>query len=174
MAPKIGELHEREHLLGAASPLGLAHAHDLERELDVGLDRPPVEEDGCLEDHPVVAVSPGVACGLAVDLNPARSRLDEVTDDPQQRAFPTAGWSDQAHELAGTDIQADAGQGRSRCAAGAESFLDIVEIDDRIRVARRHQIGLRARRRCDRGARPSPQAAPRRRTRCRALRPRSR
>ncbi len=50
------ELDQAEQVGGAPRPLVGREAHDLERQLDVLGDRPPVHEDRCLEDHPVVAV----------------------------------------------------------------------------------------------------------------------
>ena len=53
------ELDELEQVGGPALPLVGRVAHDLQRQLDVLGDRPPVHQDRCLEDHPVVAVEPG-------------------------------------------------------------------------------------------------------------------
>ena len=56
----------------AADALRLGRAVDLERQLDVPLDGPPVEQDRSLEDHPVVAVEAGLRRRLAVDRHRAR------------------------------------------------------------------------------------------------------
>ena len=61
VAEEVAELDEVEHLLRPARPGGAVRALDLERQLDVVLDRPPVEQDRRLEDHPVVAVAARLA-----------------------------------------------------------------------------------------------------------------
>ena len=66
-------------------------AEQLERQRDVLRDRAPVEEDGVLEDDPVVAVEAGLARGLAVDDDVPDGRLDQVADDAQQRRLAAAG-----------------------------------------------------------------------------------
>ena len=70
---EVAELDEVEHLLRPGGPPVAVPAEDLERQLHVVLDGPPVEEDGRLEDHPVVAVAAGPLGGLVVDADRARS-----------------------------------------------------------------------------------------------------
>ena len=68
---------------GLGGSLAPASSRDLEWQLDVLLDRPPLEQDRRLEDHPVVAIEPRLARGLAVDRDRSAGRADEVADDPQ-------------------------------------------------------------------------------------------
>ena len=55
------ELDQLQEVGGATSALLGREAHDLERQLDVLGDRPPVHQDRRLEDHPVVAVEARLA-----------------------------------------------------------------------------------------------------------------
>ena len=54
------------------------------------LDRPPVEQDRRLEDHPVVAVEARLVRRLAVDDDRPVRRRRQVADDPQQRRLAAA------------------------------------------------------------------------------------
>ena len=72
VAGELAELDEVEHLLRPRRPACAVVAHQLQRQLDVVLDGPPVEQDRRLEDHPVVAVEPRLGGRLAVDLDRAR------------------------------------------------------------------------------------------------------
>ena len=109
----------------------LVLAQDLERQLDVVLDAPPVEQDRRLEHHPVVAVAAGLLGGLAVDLDRAAGRLDEVADDAQERRLAAARRADERHELAGRDVEVDARQGDGRpLVARAEHLVDAADLDD--------------------------------------------
>ena len=58
-------------------------------------DRPPVHQDGRLEDHPVVAIEARLGGRLAVDRDRARRGRDQVADDPQQRRLAATGRADQ-------------------------------------------------------------------------------
>ena len=51
------ELDQLQQVGGAAAALLGRETHDLERQLDVLDDRPPVHQDRRLEDHPVVAIA---------------------------------------------------------------------------------------------------------------------
>ena len=105
-----------------------AEPHDLERQLDVLLDRPPVEQDRRLEDHPVVAVPAGPLGRLAVDDDLAAGRLGQVADDAQQRRLAAAGRADQRDELARRDRQVDAlERRRDRLVAAGEDLVDAGE-----------------------------------------------
>ena len=111
----------------------MARAVDLERQLDVALDAPPVEQDRCLEDHPVVAVAAGLRRRLAVDEDLAGGRRGEVADDPQQGGLAAARRPDERDELAGPDRQVDAGQrldGTSPLPARGEDLGDARDLDD--------------------------------------------
>ena len=65
-----GELRQPDELEQLARPgtaLAAVPAVQLKRQLDVGQDRPPIEQPGLLERDPVVLVEAGPPCGLAVD-----------------------------------------------------------------------------------------------------------
>jgi hypothetical protein len=83
VALEAGQLDELEHLPDPLLPLRALPAQHLQRQGDVLGDRAPVEEDGVLEDDPVVAVEPGLVRGLPVDGDGARGRLDQVADHAQ-------------------------------------------------------------------------------------------
>ena len=73
VAHEVAELDELEHLPRPLIATRLVPAHQLERQLDVVLDGPPVEQDRCLEDHPVVAIAARQGAQLAVHRRPCRS-----------------------------------------------------------------------------------------------------
>ena len=130
---EVAQLDEVEHLLGPRAPSRAVVAHQLERELDVVLDRPPVEQDRRLEDHPVVAIEAGPGGRLAVDLDRAGGRCHEVADDPQQGRLAAARRADQRDELPAPDLEVDAlERGRGRRVAG-EDLVDALDPDDRSR-----------------------------------------
>ena len=110
---------------------GLVHAHQLERQSDVGLDRAPVEQHRRLEDHAVFAAESGVVGGLAVDLGHAGSRPDQVADDAQQRALAAAGRADERHELARLDRQVDVLESGHSAVLGLEDLADVCQSDCR-------------------------------------------
>ncbi|HSQ93197.1 MAG TPA: anthranilate phosphoribosyltransferase, partial [Methanoregula sp.] len=64
--PQEAAAQVREVLGGAAGALRPGRPVDLERQLDVALDGPPVEQDRRLEHHPVIAVEACLMGGLAV------------------------------------------------------------------------------------------------------------
>ena len=66
------ELDELEEVGRATAALLGRVAHDLERQLDVLGDRPPVHQHRRLEDHPVVAIEAGSRRRLAVDRTASR------------------------------------------------------------------------------------------------------
>ena len=85
---------------------------------DVLRHRSPVEEDGVLEDDPVVAVDARLARRLAVHGHGARRRLDQVADHAQQRRLAAARRADQRDELAGRRARGRCPAAPSRCRAG--------------------------------------------------------
>ncbi len=111
-ASKFDEL---EQVGGATMALLGREAHDLERQLDVSRDGPPVHQDRCLEDHPVVAVQTGLFGRLAVDREGPAGRPGQVADDPEQRGLAAPAGTDERHELALADGQVD----RFECGHGA-------------------------------------------------------
>jgi hypothetical protein len=109
--PVVGELREPdqlEQLVGACAAPGPALAVQLQRQLDVGADGPPLEQAGLLEGDAVVLVEARLARRLAVDERGALRRLDQVGDDAQQRRLAAARRADERHELAGGDAEVDA------------------------------------------------------------------
>ena len=104
---EVAELDQVEHLLRPGGPAGAVVAHQLERQLDVVLDRPPVEQDRGLEDHAVVAVTARPGRRLAVDRDAAVGRRDEIADDPKEGRLAAAGWADQRDELAAANVEVD-------------------------------------------------------------------
>ena len=108
---ELAELDEVEHLARPRRPFRGRPAEDLERELDVVLDRPPLEQDGGLEHHAVVAVAAGPLGRLAVDDDLAPGRRDEVADHPEQRRLAAARRPDERDELAPGDVEIDALEG---------------------------------------------------------------
>jgi len=85
LAGKVRELDQGEHLAGLCLALGRRPASYFERQFDVPLDGPPVEQDGRLEHHPVIAVEPGPPRRLVVDRDRSGAGCHEVADDSQQR-----------------------------------------------------------------------------------------
>ena len=79
---EVGQLDETEMLERSFSPLALRRAAHLEGQLDVALHSPPVEQDGRLEHHAVVAIESRPRRWLPVDRHAARCRRREVADDP--------------------------------------------------------------------------------------------
>src|ERR687897_151931 len=104
---EAGQLDEIEHLVHPLPPSLAAPAGELERQPDVLGHRPPVEEDGVLEDDPVVAVGACPGGRLPVHLDGAGGRLDQGAHDPEQRRLSAPRRSDQGDELAGPDLQVD-------------------------------------------------------------------
>ena len=100
----------------------------LEGKRDVLRDRPPVVQDGVLEDDPVVAVAASPTRALPVDDDLARRGVDQVADDAQERRLPAAGRPDEGDELAGEDVEIDRLQRRD--ATRAEGLRHVAERDD--------------------------------------------
>ena len=61
---EVRQLDEGQVRVRQSVALGLRRPVDLERQFDIGSDRPPIEQDRCLEDHPVVAVQARLVCRL--------------------------------------------------------------------------------------------------------------
>jgi hypothetical protein len=118
VAAEVAELDEVQHSLRALVPIGPAHPEQLERQLHVLLDGAPLEEDGCLEHHAVLAAEASLRRGLAIDLDAPGARPGQVADEPQQRALAAARWTDEAHELAAPDLEVDRLEGGRRPAPG--------------------------------------------------------
>src|SRR5512132_67351 len=108
MGLEAGELDEPHHLLDALVAPAPIPAGQLERKRNVLGDRPPVVEDGVLEDDAVVAIGPGLCGRLSVHAHRARRWLDQVADDPEQRRLAAPRRPDQGDELALLDRQRDA------------------------------------------------------------------
>ena len=125
------ELDELQELRGAPRSFRSGEAHDLERELDVPVDRAPVHEDRRLEDHPVVAIEAGARRRLAVHEHSAGGWARQVRDEAEESRFATPGWADQRNELALADGQIDVHQRPYRGSTAAEGLLDAVDLDHR-------------------------------------------
>ena len=82
MALEPGELDELEHVLDACVPARSVPVQELEWKRDVLRHRPPVVENGVLEDDAVLVVSSRAFSGLPVDLNRPGGRFGQVADDP--------------------------------------------------------------------------------------------
>src|SRR5262245_59071177 len=122
MPGEVAELDEIQRRLHPLVAIGPGEALHLERQSDVGLDRPPVEQDGRLEHDAVIAVEAGLPGGLAVDRHAARGRRGQVADQAQQRGLAAARRADERHELAGPDREIDVRE-RVRHASGAVEGL---------------------------------------------------
>jgi len=86
---KARQLDQLEHRLDASHPFLPRPPRHLERKRDVLCDGSPVVEDGILEDDPVVAILARLPGRLAVDDDLAAGRVDQVTNDPQERRLAT-------------------------------------------------------------------------------------
>ena len=127
---EAGELDEVDHLADTRGTPRAVPAEHLERQRDVLRHRPPVVEHRRLEDDAVVAVETRTPRRLPVHGHIARRRLDDVSDDPQQRGLSAAGWPDQRDELAAIDLEVDPLEcGDS--AALAEDLREALDRDDR-------------------------------------------
>src|SRR2546430_17685319 len=91
MALEPGELDELEHVLDAGVTTPTVPAQELEWKRDVLRHRPPVVENGVLEDDPVLVVASRAFRRLAADLGAPGGRLHQVTDYPQQRRLAITG-----------------------------------------------------------------------------------
>ncbi len=167
---EVGELHQPQHLAGSFLALGAAHAEQLQRQPNVVLDAPPVEEDGSLEDDAVLPAAPRLGGRLAVDHDLPRRRLGQVTDDPEQRALAAAGRPDEGHELAAIDLEVDPGERSGQhLIPGGEDFLHALEANDRTLLGGRccHVVsgpepcGAHSARRSGRGCTTRSRAGPR-------------
>ncbi len=69
---ELGQLDQLEHLERARAAPGLVPALQLERQLDVLDDGPPVEQPGLLERHPVVLVQAGLSAPACRSRGPRR------------------------------------------------------------------------------------------------------
>ena len=78
----------------------LRHAGEAHRQLDVGLHGEPREQRRLLEHER----------RRAVDVDAAGGRLVEAGDEVEDRRLAAAGGPDEADELAGVDVEVDAGQ----------------------------------------------------------------
>jgi hypothetical protein len=128
------QLHELEHRVGLRAARGLVGPDDLEGQLHVAADGPPVEEDGGLEDHPVVVIEAGLADRLAVDRDGPGGDGGQVRDDAQQRALAAARRADERDELALSDGQVHVPERLDRgaiLAAPVEALADAAQVDDR-------------------------------------------
>ena len=134
------ELDQLEQLPYARRTLLAAPLQQLERQRDVLRDRAPVVEHRLLEDDSVVVVEPGAVSGLAVDLDDALARLDQVADDPQERRLAAAGRADQRDELPRADLEIDLGQRRHAC---LERLREALDRDGRLGLAQATFSGAR-------------------------------
>jgi hypothetical protein len=71
---------------------------------------------------------PGLELRSAVDQHLAAIGLEQAIDEPQQRGLTTAGWPDQAHELAGRDLQGYVAQRLDVAMARGERLRDVADL----------------------------------------------
>ena len=132
------ELDEAEQVGGPAAALVGRVAHDLERQLDVLGDRPPVHQDRA-PGRPSRSRGPAgpAPAGLPLIVDRAAGRLGQVADEPQQGRLAAAGRTDERDELALADRQVDRFERRHRGVARAEDLADPGRLDDGRRRRRR-------------------------------------
>src|SRR6187549_3770633 len=93
---------------GLGSTLPAANATHLQPELDVRGHRLPGEERVLLKDHS--SIWPGRQDALTVDRELPRAHTREARDGADDGRLTTAGWAQNADELAGFHVQVDAAQ----------------------------------------------------------------
>ena len=123
VALEAGQLDELEHVLDPCVPLRAAPAR---ARVAARCSSPPSASRR--ERRPGrrcrIVVAPRALGGLAVDLDGAGRRFDQVADDPQQRGLAATGRADQGNELAGLDVEVDALQRRH---SGLELLRDALD-----------------------------------------------
>ena len=120
-----------EHLQSAFLALGFRELDDLERELDVLLNRPPFVENRALEDHAVLATEPCLARSSAVDRQRTLAGVDEVGDHAEQRGFSAAGGSEQRDELAAVYRERNIRERRDLRVVVREDLAHVIDGNDR-------------------------------------------
>ena len=104
---EIGELDHLEQFGGTRLALVLRPALQLERQLDIALDRAPVEECCLLEGHAVALLLAGLGRRHARNLDRSLGGMSEIGDHAQQGALAAPGWTDERDELAARDGEVD-------------------------------------------------------------------
>ncbi len=158
---ELGELNQIEHLCRGAS---VVDAHDLQGQLHVLGDGPPVEKGGLLEHDAVVAVGSSSSRRLAVDGQIAARRRGEIPDQAQQGALSAPAGTDQGHELPELDLQRDVAQGLHLLGSLAEHFAHSLGIDHEPA----HAIASSSCGRCGTSRRSTMETTPTKRTPTRA------
>ena len=125
------ELDHLEHLADAPRDLGLRHAHLLEAEGDVLLDRHVREQRVRLEHHVHgLLVRRHVGHVDAVDVDLAAGRPLEAGQHPQQRRLAAARAAEQAEDLLLVDVERDVVDGDEL----AELLRDAIDPDEGLGV----------------------------------------
>ena len=99
-AAQPGELDELRHPFGH---VGAPQTRELESKRDIAGDVQPREERVVLEDHPAARVRPRDLVAERVD--GAAVRSFEASDELEQGGLPAARRADEAHDLAGADVE---------------------------------------------------------------------
>ena len=126
---KLCQSDQVQECRGALTPLIGGDAHDLQRELNVPRDRPPLVEHRLLKHDAVLTRQARLARRLAVDANGASGRQEQIAEQPQQRALATARWTDERDERARANLQGDVLQRANRLASvgGGERHRHVLE-----------------------------------------------
>jgi hypothetical protein len=115
------EVDDMQQLAHALAPLRLRDALELERELDVALGGEPREQRRLLEHER----------GAPVDLEGSGGGPVEAGDEVQQRALAAPRRAQQAHELAGADVQRHAVERGDRVTGVAVDLAGVAQDDGR-------------------------------------------
>src|SRR5438105_5957129 len=120
-----------------ARSLGLGHALNLERELDIVEHAAPGQQPERLKDK--ARVWPRCNARAAVDQYFAAVWLEQAMHEPQKRRLSATGRTNKTHELAGADLQRNIAHSRNRpvdvAAATMKRLRDVPYVD----LEQRHQ-----------------------------------
>jgi hypothetical protein len=118
VAHEVSQANQVGQLGDPSIDLALRTARDLERQRDIGRHRPPVEQDGRLEDDPELASAAGLDRVDPVDDDPAAGRPRQPGNEAQERRLAAAGRPDERDERPDRDVEADVLERLDRALAG--------------------------------------------------------